>query len=217
MTGYRSIEYFQEDIVDELHGATARTVYRQAGLLLEQIRRLDSSLKSGVERRQLYEQFDDIDRQRASLVDPIEALGANGRTLKRGTERINALVDELHYVVSAGDSSDDHQQQALKRQVSSLTNAARNLDKTAQFVLGVTPGQEELLADFKKLAATCDLLAKACTKGKDRKVVQEQCARVNRAWNRAVQGLRSLPPGNPCFCCAAPREWTGPTNEFFDC
>ncbi len=191
----REIEHLQ-DTVAEQDGEKERALYRQADAALAAVETFQKSLKPETSREHLYKAFDEQDRKLHELLIAVQALGPEQRLLKRVTARVRAADDELHYALSAGDASADRAKQVIKRQTRSSVDAAQRLGKTAGDSLGAVAGRGVLVGDLHKLAEEAEQFQKGLAAGKDREQLRKDFAAVNRAWERAIQGMRKLKVGD---------------------
>ena len=104
-------------------------------------------------REDLYKQFDSLDDQVTGLQKAMSELSAHHPTLPaRARDDLRVLTDDLHFIVSEGDDSPERFRQVLARQAKAISDSAKKLSRTAQYVLGETSGRGELLGDMQRLA-----------------------------------------------------------------
>ena len=190
----RELETLQ-DLLAELDGEKERTVYRLADAVLTEVEGFQKSLTPESSRDRLYKAFDEQDRKLHELLKAVQGLGPEHRTLKRSAAKLEAADDQLHYALFAGDTSKDKSNQLLERQTRALQDAARDLDKTAGYSLGVVPGRVILAKDLHTLAEATEKFQKGLATGQDRAQLQKEFAAVNKVWERAIQGMKTLKAG----------------------
>jgi len=191
----REVESLQ-DILAESDGEKERTVYRLADAVLTDVEGFQKSLKPEISRDRLYKAFDELDRKLQGLLKAVKELGPEQRLLRRPAVKVRSATDHLHYAVSVGDTSESRTKQVLERQTQGLVDAARDLDKTAGYSLGVVPGRAVLAGDLHKLAEATEQFHKGLAAGQDRAQLRKEFVAVNEAWERAIQGMRNLKAGD---------------------
>jgi hypothetical protein len=190
----RDLELFQGTVIDELSGKQQRDLYRQADAVLDESAAFQQSLKTGGSRDELYRRFDQMDAKLHALIEAVRALGTGQRALQRAATYVQAADDQLHFALSAGDTSEARTRQVVERQARALTAAAHELKQAASYALGGVPGRGALVGDVTKLAEAAEAFQKGLGGPADRKGMQESFAEVNAAWERVIQGLNGLPP-----------------------
>jgi len=191
----REIEYLQ-DTVAEQDGEKERALYRQVDAVLADVEAFQKSLKPETTRERLYQTFDEQDRKLHELLKVVQGLGPEQRLLKRAAAKVRAADDHLHYALFVGDTSEARTKQVLERQTHSLLDATQQLDKTGGYSLGAVQGRGVLVGDLHKLAEEAEQFQKGLAAGKDREQLRKDFAAVNRAWERAIQGMRNVRAGD---------------------
>lgn len=192
----REVENLQ-DLLEEQSGEKVLAVYRQADAMLAGVEAFQKSTKSDASRERLYKAFDEQDRKLHDLLKAVRDLGPEQRlALKRAVARVRAADNQLHYMLSVWDTSEGMTKQVLERQTLSLLDAAQQLDKTGGHSLGTVQGHGVLIGDFHKLAEEVEQFQKGLNAGNDRAQLRKDFAVVNRAWGRAIEGMRDLKAGD---------------------
>ncbi len=191
----REVEFLQ-DVVAEQSGQKEWSLYRQADAVQANIVDLQKLLKAENSRKALYEAFDKLDRKVHEFLKDAQAPGPEQRLLRRLAARVSAADEELHYALFAKDASKDRAKQLLERQARGLSAAARQLDTTAGYALAGIQGKGVLAAELHKLAEAAEQFEKSLASGTDRPLLLKDFAKVNQAWERAVQGLGKLRAGD---------------------
>jgi len=191
----REVESLQ-DILAELDGMKERTVYRLADAVLTDVEGFQKFLKLESSREGLYTAFDELDRKLQGLLKAVKELGPEQRILRRPAVKVRSATDHLHYSISLGDTSESRTKQVLERQTQGLVDAARDLDKTAEYSLGAIPGRTVLAGDLHNLAEATEQFHKGLAAGQERAQLRKEFAAVNEAWERATQGMRNLKAGD---------------------
>lgn len=191
----REVDYLQDEIATEMTGQAQNAFYKQADVVLGAILRFRQSLKEGVPREKVYMDFDGVDQGIHDLVKALKDLGPEQRWLHRSAARIRAADEQLHYALSASDTSNAKARQLLERQTSAFVIASRQLDKMAQYALGTVQGRGVFVDDLRKLADAAEAFEKKMTAGAKGEQLRIDFAPVNRAWERAIHGLKNLTPG----------------------
>lgn len=194
----RNLDELQAAAVDELTGPRERTLYRQTDAVLAEALAFEEALKSG-RRQDLYERFDRMDGKLHLLLESVRSLGGGHRVLARTARYLRATDDQLHYALSAGDTSPERTRQSVQRQARALAAAARELKQTANYALGEVPGRGVLLGDVDRLAETAVEFSQALARGRSPAELRDAFAPINRAWDRVVGGLKKLPAGENVY------------------
>jgi hypothetical protein len=82
----------------------------------------------------------------------------------------------------------------LKRQARELLAAARDLERTAQYALLKTAGQDSP-GDFRKLTEAAVKFRKAVDAGANLEELRKDFKELSGAWQKAVQVLKGVKPG----------------------
>lgn len=190
----REVEYLQEDIVTESGGEKERVLYARADAVLGDIDCFAASLKPGATREELGKHFDALDKKLHELLKSAHAFRPDDRLLRRTADRAGAADERLHLALFAADGSEARKRQLLERQAGALAASAAEADRTARYALGPAAGGAVLAADLGKLAEAARQFRKGVAGGADREQLRRDFEAVNRAWSRAVGGLKDLKP-----------------------
>jgi hypothetical protein len=204
----REVERLQEDIICDLSERKERELYRQTDAALAALVRLESSLKPGAERAQVYKDFDEAERQLHALLDVVDKLGPECRALQRAAVHVREADGQLHYALSAGDTSAGRSKQVLQRQVRALAAAAGDLERTAKYALAGNPGRLALEADLRKLVETAERLRDASERA-DLERLKEDFKTLSVSWDRVVRQLKALPPQENMYLLRGAAEVDG--------
>jgi len=195
----RDLEELQNVIVSDLSGIKERTLYRQADSALREALAFEEGLKTAVSRAELYKRFDQMDPKLHVLFKSVEALGAGERGVRRALHQVHATDDHLHFVLSAGDTSQERKQQVIARQAQALAAVAQELKQTANYSLGENPGGAVLIDGLKAFAQAAEVFQKRAADKNDLKILQGAFGDVNKAWHKVTEGLKQLPPGENVY------------------
>jgi len=190
----RDLEDLQNAIVGDLSGQKERALYRQADVLLREAAVFRNHVKTGATRPDLYKHFEHLDPKFHDLVTAVRAVGPGQRALQRAVSQMMATDDQLHYVLSAGDTSPARARQVMERQAHALATTAQELSQTASYAVGDTPGRDVLLGDLKKFAVEAEKFQKRAPDLRDPKVLQAAFEPVSKAWGKVAQELKLLRP-----------------------
>jgi hypothetical protein len=194
-TGYlvRAVERLQEAIVEELSGRKERTLYRRADEVLTLALEFEAALRGAPTRAQLYAWFTEFDGKMHELLEAVDGLGKEARGLRREAARVREADEELHFALSAGDTSAERVRQVMKRQARRLLSSARELERTAQYALLKMPGDVSP-GDFRKLVEAAALFEKSAEAGAAPEQLRKAFAELDRAWAKAVGVLKQVKP-----------------------
>jgi hypothetical protein len=190
----RSLEYLEQDLIEELSGRKERTLYRQAEAALGAAEAFRRALKPEVSREKRFEAFDEMDRKVHGLLKGVRALGAKERALQRAADRVQAADEQLHYTLFGSDLARARPGQVLHRQGEALVLATRDLERVARYALGATPGRGVLEAELSKLHKAALAFTERAERAAERKDLRRDFAEVDRLWERVSQQMRQLPP-----------------------
>jgi len=185
----RALERLQQTIINELDGRRERTLYRQADAALSLLVDFETALKPGVSRAQLYARYAPFESRLSELLDAVEKMGKEGRAVQREASRVESEDEELHFALSAGDTSAERVQQVFKRQARRLVTAAKELEQTAQYALLKAPGQVSP-GDFRKLVEAAAHFQKSAEAGANPEQLRKDFREVDRSWQRALDVLK---------------------------
>jgi len=195
----RELENLQQDIIGEMAGQKDRVLYRQSDAVLGQIVQFQAALKVGVSRAVLDKFYGEMDKPLHDLLDALLKEGPKSAALERAAYRISAADEELVYAIAGSERTEPLTKRLLRRQAAALVATTRELERTAQYVLGATAGREALVGDLKKLVAAAELFQKGLELASNPEQMQKSFAPVNQAWERVVLGLQQLPPAEHIY------------------
>lgn len=193
------LDHLQSVIVAELHGEKVHDLYQRTDAVLAEAEAFAAALKSGVAREDLYPRFDKLDQQLQALLKSLDALGVDQRALHRAANYLRATDDQLHYLLSAGDTSAARLRQVVERQARALAATADEMVGTANFALAEIKGQSVLLGDIKKFAEVAHRFQQELPAKTDREDLQRAFHTVNQAWDKVVEGMKAVPPQENVF------------------
>ncbi len=193
------LEQLQDTVLAELKGDKVRKLYKQIDHALGEAVSFQQALKTGAAREEVYKSFDDMDHTLHDVIEGVRALGEDQRALRRSADYLQATDDQLHFLLSAGDTSEARTVQVVQRQARAMTEAAEELARTAKAVLADSPGQGVLVADMGKLAEATEKFQRGVPGKPDREELRKAFADVNHAWERVSQGLKNVPPQENVF------------------
>jgi len=189
----RGLERLQETIIESATFQKDRTLYRRADEVLSLLTDFERSLKEGTSRAKLYTQFAELDARLHDLLDAVQKQGKDHRALQREANRVESVDEELHFALSAGDSSAERVQQVFKRQARRLLSAAKDLDETAQYAL-LKQADQASPGDFHKLVEAAARFEKSAVAGAGREQLRKDFQEVDRAWLRVIEVLKLIKP-----------------------
>ena len=137
------VETLHEDVLEDLVGRKEVVLYRQAEAVLVQLVKFEASLKPELNRKRLYEDYDQVENKLKELLKAVKALASKK---KRSSARQSAsrLPSKMCISsVSLGDNSPDRTLKVVERQICALDDAANDLNRTAKYALGGIPGRGE--------------------------------------------------------------------------
>jgi hypothetical protein len=187
------MERLQEDVVAQPGVAKGPPLYPLTQDALTELGRLDGLLRKDVSQEVLLKHFDGVDARLQALIAAVRKTTANGQTLQRDADHINRANEELYFTLATG--STGRAGQVTARQVHGLTDAARDLEKTARFALDKSGTDRAVLIDnAATLAVAAGRFEKSLEDKADLKQRQADFAAVDRAWTRVVHDLGLLKP-----------------------
>lgn len=190
----RALERLGEDVIDELGGQKERKLYRQTESAISAAAAFVALLADGVARDKLYAEFEKLDVRLHRLIEAVDAHRPASRALRRAAGRVRAADDQLHYILSAGDTSDARAGAVLKRQAAVLADTAESLERVASYAVGTAPDRAPLLQDLAKLAKSAKHFAGRVEKGAARQDVGPDFAELTKTWDKVTAELQRLPP-----------------------
>jgi len=193
------LEELQNVVVSELSGQKERSLFRRVDGSLREALAFQNALKDGVNRNDLYRHFEHLDPKLHELLQEVRSQGVKQKALQRAIDQVLATDDHLHYVLSAGDTTEARVQKVIERQAKALAVTAQDLERTATFALGDASGQAVLLGDLKTFDRAAQQFNKIVHDNKDKKVTQAAFVAVNASWDKVIAGLKSLPPEDNVF------------------
>jgi len=189
----RAVERLQETIIEELSGRKERKVYRQADEVLSLLVDFERALDTATSRERLYSRFGEFDAKLRELLEAVQKEAKDIRALRREASRVDAADEELHFALSAGDTTAQRVQQVFKRQARRLVSAAKELEETAQYALSKEPGDVSP-GDFRKLVEASIRFQRSVEAGVEREQLRKDFQDVDHAWQRAVEVLKRIKP-----------------------
>jgi len=189
----RAVERLQETIIEELSGRKERKVYRQADEVLSLLVDFERALDAATSRKRLYARFGALDAKVHELLEAVQKEAKDVRALRREASRVDAADEELHFVLSAGDTTAQRVQQVFKRQARRLVSAAKELEETAQYALSKAPGDVSP-GDFRKLVEAATHFQRSVEAGVEREQLRKDFQDVDHAWQRTVEVMKRIKP-----------------------
>jgi hypothetical protein len=200
----RAVERFQETIIEELNGRKERKIYRQADDVLSLLVDFERGLDAAPSRERLYARFGEVGVKLHELLEAVQKEAKDVRALRREASRVDAADEELHFALSAGDTTALRVQQVFKRQARRLVFAAKELEETAQYALSQEPGDVSP-GDFRKLVEASVRFQRSVEAGTEREQLRKDFQDVDQAWLRVVEVLKRIKPRQNLYLvrCAA--------------
>jgi hypothetical protein len=147
----RALDTFQDAFLMDSGPIDGRGLFKQS----EQIRMSLIYFKQQVGRRvsrdEIYLAYDKVDRQVKGLLGIIKGLERWDSGLALAARRLQTADHDLHFAVSAGDSSSARVSQVVYRQTLALLARIENLNRTARWVYSEQPPLEAWTTDIKDL------------------------------------------------------------------
>lgn len=185
-----ALEHLQEDIRIELEGRQARELFRQADQALEEALHFQRSLRPGIDRRHIVQDFQALDRQVHELLRNLERVPRRG-ALARGAARVRFADEQLHFAVFRGDRTDGRIREVIARQAHVLENQSHNLLQAARFVVGPGRRGRELMSALQQFVEEAEHFHESVEKGADRKHAARDFAELDRSWHELVRRLNA--------------------------
>lgn len=189
----RDLEQLTEAITERGKDDKKPSVYRQAEQVLGELAALEQEAKPGADRKELYQRFGKIDSSLHDVLEVVHAIGKGDKAIQRTVVYVQASDAELHFALSAGDSSDAQIPAVVARQSRALVLACRRLNTLAKPALGDVQGRGELETDLQKLFEAAEAFQKTTEIPHSQQQLREAFRPVNQAWDRVVRGLQGLP------------------------
>lgn len=189
----RAVERLQQTIIEELGGRKERKLYRQADEALSLLVDFERALDATPSRGRLYARFSEFDAKLHDLLESVQKEAKEVRALRREASRVESADEELHFALSAGDTTAQRVQEVFKRQARRLVSAAKELEETAQYALGKEPGDISP-GDFRKLVEASVRFQRSVEAGAEREQLRKEFQEVDHAWERTVEVLKRIKP-----------------------
>ena len=188
----RHVETLQEDVLEHLDGRKEQILYRQGDAVLVQLVQFEASLRSGLGRKKLYEDFDQVEPRIQELLKGVRILGPSERALQRQATRLGVALEDLYFTISLGDTTPDRIKQVVERQTGTLVIAAQELKRTANYALGTTPGHAVALDAIGKLTEAAEACRKNLAGGAKADDQRRDFVALTNAWKHVIHHLEDL-------------------------
>lgn len=188
------VETLHEDVLEDLAGRKEAVLYRQAEAVLVQLVKFDASLKPELNRKRLYDDYDQVENKVKELLKAVKALGPKEKTLQRQAARIEVAIEDVYFTVSLGDNSPDRTRKVVERQICALDDAAKDLNRTAKYALGGIPGRGEASDAINMMAEASGKCRKSLASGAKIDDLRTDFATLSNAWNKVVDQMELLSP-----------------------
>ena len=185
-------EILHEDVIEHLDGRKEVVLYRQSEAVLVQLAKFEASLKPALERKQLYENFDAVERKLNELVKGVRALGAGEKTLQRHAVRLEVAVEDVYFNISVGDITPDRTRKVIERQTRTLDIAAKDLNRTAKYALAGVPGRTVALDAISNLAEASGKCRKSLASGAKIDDLRGDFSALSNAWLKVIDQMEEL-------------------------
>jgi hypothetical protein len=187
------LEELQEEIVGELRGQKERQLYQRADAILIELRQFQRGLRAGVAREQLARDFGRMDQRLHPLIEDLHALGQERRSLLRAAAQVRQADHELHYALFHGDTSEDNRRQVAQRQARLLLSEARELQRTAQYVLANNRQGQHVGESIDEFVQAADHFWRSAEKEANAGHLRRDFAALNSAWQHVTRDINALP------------------------
>lgn len=187
------LEGLQEEIVAELRGQKERELYQRADAVLIDLRQFQRALRAGVTREHLARDFGRLDRRLHELLEDLQAVGQERRSLVRAAARVQQADHELHYALFQGDTSGENRRQVALRQASLLLAEARELQRTAQYVLANNRQGQHVAESIEQFVRSADHFWRSVDKEANAGHLRRDFTALNSAWQHVTRDLNALP------------------------
>ena len=185
-------EILHEDVIEHLDGRKEVVLYRQSEAVLVQLAKFEASLKPALERKQLYENFDAVERKLNELVKGVRALGAGEKTLQRHAVRLEVAIEDVYFNISVGDIAPDRTRKVIERQTRTLDIAAKDLNRTAKYALAGVPGRTVALDAISNLAEASGKCRKSLASGAKIDDLRGDFSALSNAWLKVIDQMEEL-------------------------
>ena len=169
----------QSGLVTDLQGASGWQLYRQLdgiqtdlSTLRQQLRNLPAERTRGL--------FANLDRQLHEMLETADRVAQQRGDLRWAVAQVRQADDRLHYTLYGADP--DHRDEAVRRQLRALTEAAQAMDRTAQYVAANDQAGRELETSIAAFAHRTEELAETDDPA-------SAFGRVGDTWARVVRDL----------------------------
>ena len=187
------VETLHEDVLD-LDGRKEVVFYRQSEAVLVQLVKFEASLKSELARKQLYEDFDQVERKLNELLKGVRALGPGEKTLQRQAMRVEVAIEDVYFSISLGDTTPARIWKVIERQTRTLDIAAQELNRTAKDALGAVPGRAVALDAISTMAEVSGKCRKSLTSGAKIDDLGGDFVALSNAWRKVIDQMEDLSP-----------------------
>jgi hypothetical protein len=135
-----------------------------------------------------------MDRKLHDLIHAVQALGPDQRSLQRAAARVEQADRQLHYALSAGDTSPDRGRQVIQRQAQALLAEARELQRATRYALTGPRQVRQLDDDLARLVDAAEHFTKSVAQRQDPEHLRGDFRDVRQAWERVTAAVNALPP-----------------------
>lgn len=182
------VEHLLEDIAIE--GRATRQLYDQADAVMREVLHFQRSIRPGVSREHIVRDFRAMDQQVHSLLQSLQS--SDEISLRRGIARVNYADQQLHFAVFQGDESRQVRAEVIARQAHALEAEAKQLARTARFVLHGRRAQE-LLTAIEQFAEEAEHFHEGFEGGAPPEHVDRDFAALDESWHKVVRQLNASP------------------------
>jgi hypothetical protein len=186
------VDRLLDDANGELNGRAQQDLYARGNAALQEARRFRRSLRAGVGREQLAEDFRYLDRAVDGLVEDARRAAEGRRVLERDTARLARAENDLEALLAPADDAGERGGRALLRRSGDLVAASRDLARAAA---SGGEGGRRVQRSLDDLAAAAERFHRVVERGLDRERLREDFADVAVAWAAAVRALNAAGPG----------------------
>ena len=185
-------ETLHEDVLEYLDDRKEVILYRQSEAVLVQLAKFEASLKPALERKRLYENFDQVERKLNEMLKGVRALGPGEKVLQRQAVRLEVAIEDVYFNISLGDISPVRTRNVIERQIRTLDVAAKDLNRTAKYALGVVPGRAVALDAINNLADTSGKCRKSLASGAKIDDLRGDFSALSNAWLKVIDQMEEL-------------------------
>jgi hypothetical protein len=188
------VETLHEDMLHDLDGRKELILYRQAEAVLVQLVKFQTSLKPELERKRLYEDYDRVESKLKELLKDVRALGPREKSLQRQAMRIEVAIEDVYFSISLGDTNPDRARKVIERQICTLDDAAKDLNRTARYALGGVPGRAVAMDAISTLAEASGKCRKSLASGTNIDDLRSDFSALSSAWRKVIDQMEELSP-----------------------